>query len=51
MGKFYSSLFKNRDQYTQNYQLSNSLNKSKEERICNSQLGNKITADELSSTL
>ena len=51
MGKFYNSLFKNRDQYTQNYQLNNFLNNSKEKRICDSQLGNKITADELSNAL
>ena len=51
MGNFYNSLFKNRDQYTQNYQLNNFLNNSKEKIICDSQLQYKITADELSSAL
>ena len=48
---FYRSPFKNGDEYTQNYQLNNSLNMSMEKRIFDSQLGNKITADEISSIL
>ena len=45
------SLLNLKYQYTQNYQLNNFLNNSKEKIICDSQLGNKITADELSSAL